>query len=432
MYIVHLLYNPINLAHLKQGERMNFSQTSNGFDIVRDALETDVYNVSVINAVLQLYPLAIAECQIVERDYGIYPKGFAGLLTEKLQDLRGLKSHTKLRNYLKQTWKFIHPVFFEWLAKYRFNPDNIKMWQDEDGHLYGSYKGMVVDIIFTEQITMMVTSQIRNEVYDWYPDDNWEDEYLRIIEVFVEKQMKFAEFGLRRRAFTWMHDRIAVLNAQFGGDSYVGSSSPYHCEQTGFIPKGTVNHFWYLLHGARYGIEDANELASLAWRAVYGNDLGTALPDTWGRRLYFSTVAPGMTQMINSYRHDSDEPKYFTDDLVAYFTHPRNRRDLKGVTAMFTDSVNDITAPKIYDYANQWFNVSFGIGGALTNNKRFFKKTPAYRPLNMVAKPVAFSFNAGKNFTKIAKVPDGKGKNVGDPNIIAEIERIKTKYPWVY
>ncbi len=411
---------------------MKFSQTSNGFDIVRDPLETDVYNVSVINAILQLYPNTIAECQILDRDYGIYPKGFAGLLTEKFQDLRHLKSGVKLREYLRKRWKFIHPVFFKWLEQYRFVPESIHMWQDEEGRLYGFYRGSAVDNIFNEQIVMMITSQIRNEVFDWFPDDNWEDEYLKIIEVFAEREMKYAEFGLRRRAYNWMHDRIAILNAKYGGKAYVGSSSPLHCELTDFTPKGTLNHFWYLLHGARYGVQDANELATIAWRAVYGEDLGTALPDTWGRRLFFSTVAPGMTQMINSYRHDSDNPNDFTDDLFAYFTHPRNRRDLRGVTAMYTDSVNEVTAPQIFDYASQWFDVNFGVGGALTNNKKFFKNTPAYKPLNMVAKPISFSFDEGNNFIKIAKVPDGKGKNVGDPKIIAEIEQIKANNPWIY
>lgn len=412
---------------------MKNSQTSNGFDIIRDPLETDVYDASMINAILQLYPGVIAEYDIVDRDRAFYPKGFAGLLTEKIQDLKYLKSDPKLRSYLQKTAPHLSPIFFDWLVQYRFNPDYVKLWQNADGQLFGRILGPLEDIIPFEQASMAIASQIRNEIFDWFPDDNWVDVLYQIIELAISYYLIVSEFGLRRRAHTFMHDTIASVLDQRGGSMYVGSSSPFHnFHYGGRASKGTVAHLWYLLHGAKYGIENANEIASIAWRAVYGDDLGTGLPDTWGRRLYFSTIAPGMAQRIKSYRHDSGDAFEFTDDLKAFFSHPKNRCDLKKITLMFTDSLDIQKAIKINQYATQWFQVAFGIGGHFTNNSQYFKKTPAYRPLNMVAKPVSFSFDGGNTFVKIAKVPDGKGKNVGDPAIIAEIERIKASYPWIY
>ena len=62
------------------------SHKSSGSDIIRDVLETDVYDCSMINGVLQLYPEAWGWMVVVDRDHALYPKGFAGLLTEKFQD----------------------------------------------------------------------------------------------------------------------------------------------------------------------------------------------------------------------------------------------------------------------------------------------------------------------------------------------------------
>lgn len=405
---------------------------SSGKDIIRDVLETDVYNCSMINAAIQLYPDTWAWYEVLDRDNAIYPKGFAGLLTEKFQDLRTLSSNPELRDFLREKWGFLAAEFFNWLEKYRFVPEYIKVWQDERGHLFGKIIGPWSDIMFDEQIFMAITAQTRNEEMNFYPDENWVDELLKNIYEMRAANLHVSEFGLRRRAFNWMQDIVTDYLIKYGGDMYVGSSSPYHAKMSGLSPKGTVAHLWYLFHGAKYGVENANMAALIAWRAIYGDNLGTALPDTWGNKFFLSTLTPGMARLIKSFRHDSGDPYEFTDDYRLFYSHPKNHVDLSTITLMFSDSLTIESAKKIDKYASQWFKTAYGIGGFFTNNKDYFKKTPAYRPLNMVVKPWAFSFDFGETWTLVAKVPDGNGKNVGDPDVIAKIIEIKKKYPFLY
>lgn len=406
---------------------------SSGSDIIRDVLETDVYDCSMINASIQLYPEAWAWYQVVDRDHAIYPKGFAGLLTEKFQDLRSLTSKVELRNFLHEKWGFLAKEFFEWLEKYKFVPEYITVWQDKEGRLFGKIIGPWSEIIFDEQILMAITSQTRNEELGFYPDDNWVDELLKNIWEMRAARLKVSEFGMRRRAFNWMHDIVTQNLIKYGGDSYVGSSSPYHSMMSGLSPKGTVAHLWYLFHGALYGVEKGNMAASIAWRAIYGDNLGTALPDTWGTRFYLSTLTPGMARLIKSYRHDSGDPFEFTENFRRFFVHPKNNIDTSTVTMIYTDSLSIASAKEIDKVATHWFQTAYGIGGFFTNNKDYFKKTPAYTPLNMVVKPWAFDpFTHGDNWIKVAKVPDGQGKTVGDPEVIAQIMEIKTRHPFTY
>lgn len=406
---------------------------SSGTDIIRDPLETDVYDCSMINGARQLYPEAWAWMVVVDRDHAIYPKGFAGLLTEKFQDLRSLRSDEVLRNFLQAKWGFLAKEFFDWLEKYKFVPEYIKVWQDEEGHLFGKIIGPWSEIIFDEQIFMAVTAQTRNEELGFYPDENWADELLKNIYEMRAARLKVSEFGLRRRAFSWMQDVATEYLIKYGGDSYVGSSSPYHSLMSDTSPKGTVAHLWYLFHSALYGIENANMAASIAWRAIYGDNLGTALPDTWGRGFYLATLTPGMARLIKSYRHDSGDPFEFAEDFRKFFVHPKNNIDPSTVTLIFSDSLTIDRAKQIDKVVSRTFQTAYGIGGFFTNNKNYFKKTPAYTPLNMVVKPWAFDpFSHGQNWIKVAKVPDGKGKNVGDPETIALIMEAKKKHPFKY
>jgi len=406
---------------------------SSGTDIIRDILETDVYNCSMINAALQLYPDTWAWYEIVDRDHAIYPKEFAGLLTEKFQDLRSLRSNPELRDFLREKWSFLAQEFFDWLEKYRFVPEYIKVWQDEEGHLFGKITGPWIDVMFYEQIIMAVISQTRNEELGFYPDEDWVDELLKNIYEMRAANLHVSEFGLRRRAYNWMQDIVTDYLIKYGGEMYVGSSSPYHAKMSGLSPKGTVAHLWYLFHGAKYGVENANMAATVAWRAIYGTNLGTALPDTWGSKFFFSTLTPGMGRLIKSYRWDSGDPYEFTDVVRLFYAHPKNYVDLSEITIMYTDSLDVKRAKEIEAYARRWFKSADGIGGHLTNNKAYFKKTPVYTPLNMVVKPFGFRIlDFGETWIKVAKVPDSVGKNVGDPEAIDQIIEIKKKHPFLY
>ena len=406
-------------------------QRSSGTDIIRDVLETDVYQCSQIHAANDLYPDDWSWYVVVDRDHEVYPKNFAGLVTEKFQDLRALRSEDGLRNYLRQKWPFLGD-FFTWIEKYRFVPEYIKVWQDEEGHLFGKILGPWSDIILMEQIFLAVVSQTRNEELEFYPDENWVDELLKIIYNMRAANLKVSEFGLRRRAYNWMQDIVTDYLIKYGGEMYVSSSSPYHARMSDMSPKGTVAHLWYLNHGARFGVELANQAASVAWRAIYGNDLGTALPDTWGSSFYWATMTPGMARLIKSYRHDSGDPYKFVDLARRFLIHPKNNIDPSTITLIFTDSLSDTKAKEIDAYARRWFKTAYGIGGYFTNNKLFFKKTSNYKPLNMVVKPFAFSFDHGVSWVKVAKVPDSPGKNVGDPEVIAEIMKIKSRHFYTY
>lgn len=406
---------------------------SSGIDIVRDLLETDVYDCSMINAANQLYPEAWVWMIIVDRDHAIYPKGFSGLLSEKFQDLRTLHSKPELRKFLQDKWGFLAKEFFDWLEHYKFVPEYINLWQDEEGHLFGKILGPWAPIIPYEQIIMMVISQTRNEELGFYPDENWIDELLKNIWEMRAANLKVSEFGLRRRAFSWMQDIVTENLIKYGGDSYVGSSSPYHAKMSGLSPKGTVAHLWYLFHGAIYGVENGNMAASIAWRAIYGDNVGTGLPDTWGRKFYLATLTPGMAKLIKSYRHDSGDPFEFTEDFRRFLKHPKNNIEPSTVTLIYTDSLSISKAKEIDKVATRWFQTAYGIGGFFTNNREYFKKTPAFTPLNMVVKPWAFDpYTHGDNWIKVAKVPDSKGKNVGDPEVIAQIMEIKRRHLFEY
>jgi len=405
---------------------------SSGSEIVRDTLETDVYDVSQINAAETLYPGTWIWYKYVDRDHYVYPKNFAGLITEKFQDLRGLRSDPGLRAFLHQTWPFLPKEIFPWIENWRFDPDGIKMWQDADGHMDGNIIGPWGMRIPYEQISMAVSSQTRNEELNYLPDDNWHDTAIDYIQTLVDAGVTVSEFGMRRRAYNWMQDEITELLIKYGEGMYVGSSCPYHARMSGLSPKGTQGHQWKMFHAAKYGIENANQAAQIAWRAVYGTNLGTELTDTFTSDYYWNTLTPGMAQLIKSYRQDSGDPFLWTDHALRFLTDPHIRVDPSIITMMYSDALDCDKVIAINSYAKRWFKTSYGMGGFWTNNINFFKNTPAYKPLNIVVKPYAFSFDYGTTWTKVAKVPDNAGKNIGDSEVVAQYLKVIEKSPFKY
>lgn len=414
------------------------TKRSSGNEIIRDILENDVYDDSMCHAFRTLYPKAWGYYEFNDRDNTVYPPGYAGLLTEKIQDLKKVGSDKNIMEFFRNSWHFIPKSYFDWREKYRYNPELVKFWQDDEGHLRGKVFGPITMGIFFETVLLAINSQTFNEEMGWYPDDDWIEVLYQSIDRMKEAELKVAEFAMRRRAYNWMHDQANDALFRRGvsfklGGIYVGASVPYHAYFNGIAPKGTVAHQWYMFHAAVFGIEWANQTANAAWRAVYGNNLGTALMDTFTDEYFWATLTPELARLIKSFRFDSGNAIRQINMANAFLTHPSIGVDPTEITLMPTDSLDDITAIKISKHIRKLnYQDAFGIGGHFSNNKEFFKKTPAYRPLRTVIKLVGVSLDEGTTLLSTAKLSNTQGKYTGDPAKIAEyLEHIK-RHPFPF
>ena len=407
-------------------------------EMFRDITENDVYDFSMMAANLALYPDALVEYQIVDRSGADYPNYFADIIMEKLQDAPRIKNDLKLNRFLSEYFPYPPAEFFPWLSNLRLNSDYVKIQLTPQNRLTGSIIGPWVETTPFEQIIMGTSTQTYNELRGFLPDKNWEEKLIPRIKNLRQNGAIVSEFGLRRRAYHWMQDRVNELLVTYGGlfglgGIFAGSSSPFHCYPYNISPKGTVAHQEYEFHAAKFGIENANLATIMAWRAVYGDELGTALPDTFTSDYFWMTLPPILARMIKSYRQDSGDPFLWTDHVYRYFKHfdlPTSE-----TTLMYTDSLDDVKAIEILNYvrkSNYGFKVAFGMGGFFTNNKLFFENTPAYKPLQLVVKLVKVSLDGGKTWIPTAKVPDVASKAVGDTITIAKFQKAIAKLPFDY
>ncbi len=411
-------------------------QTSSVTDMFRDILETDVYNCSMENAAYSLYPTAWVRQEFKDRGETIYPPGFAQLITEKLQDAHKVGLSPHIMQFMKEKWGFLSKEYYQWLSEFHFNPHYLQLWQNADGTLHGVIEGPWHEIMKLEQLLLATITQTYNELMNFYPDSNWLKTLDPVIEKFKKYDIKISEFGLRRRAFTWMHDQVNDYLYYKGrpfteGGIYVGTSSPYHSQFYNISPKGTVAHQWYQFHAALYGVEYANLAANSAWRAVYGDNLGTALTDTFTSDYFWYNLTPGMARLIKSYRQDSGDPFLWTAHAQAFFQQAGINPS--EVTLMFTDSLDGDKAIQIAKFVrSKGFQVAFGLGGFFTNNKMFFSKTPAYKPLKIVVKMVAVSMDYGQTWLDTAKLSDDAGKHTGKTEVVKQYLNVVSRHPFPF
>lgn len=413
-------------------------KVTSGNEKVRDILENDVYDDSMSHGYRSLYPEAWGWMEFNDRDDTVYPSGYAGLLNEQFQDLRKVGSDPAKMDFFSNAWNFIPQRYFDWRQSFRFNPEYITFWQDDQDHLRGKIIAPMAEVGFYESPLLTVNSQTFNEINDWHPDDNWEDVLRESIDNMNEAGLKVAEFGFRRRAYNWMHDRVNQILFEYGGSFkngglYTGPSTPYHAYFNGLAPKGTVAHQWPMFHAAVFGIEWANQTATAAWRAVYGTNVATALPDTFTDAFFWTTLTREMAHLIPSYRFDSGNAIQQINLANRYFTNRSIEVDPSSKTLMPTDSLDDHTAIKLSRHIRSLgYQDAFGIGGHFTNNKNYFKKTPAYRPLRTVIKLIAVSLDHRLSWLKTAKLSNTPGKYTGSENTIEDYLAYISKHPFPY
>lgn len=411
---------------------------SSGTEIIRDMMEQDAYIDSMGNA-SRIYPRCWAEYVIKDRDNTVYPKGFAGLVKEKIQDLKSLKLTPKAKKFLETKWPFVSKIYWDWLEEFRYNPEYITLWQDDGGHLDGRIKGPWMDGMQFGSVIVAVIVQTRNEEFGFYPDDNWLDELFSIIDHLLETGGRISEFSFRRRPYAFMQDLANDHLMSRGGyytdgGIYVGSSNKYESMRYDTTPKGSVAHEWYMMHAAKYGLENANLTSLTDWRAIFGDSLGTiCLTDTWTSRYFWAKMPACLAHLFLSYRQDSKDPIEWTKDLLRFITHPSINIDPKLITGLYTNRLDQFEVRRIHQFANPILKeATYGAGELFGGNIKFFKKTPAYFPANIVTKPIAFSFDDGDTYIDTCKTSDDIGKITGKPKVVEEYLKIINNTPFPY
>lgn len=334
---------------------------------IRSILDTDLYKLTMMWAVLKLYPNVRVGYKFTDRKAkGKWTAAAVAELQRRINAMSDLRLTPAERNWCELNMPWVDRAFWDYLQNYRFDPSEVAVSLDAKNNLQIKIKGLWCRTILWEVPLMALIC----EVYYDLIDTNWTEEGQ--VEKMEAKAAKMAEagvlwgdFGTRRRRHFEAQERVVVAGKKY--KNFTGTSNVYLAMKHGVKALGTMAHEWIMAHSALFSLKHANRYALNAWAQVYNGELGTALPDTFGTDAFLRDFDSSLARLFDSVRHDSGDPKVFAEKMIAHYK--KLRIDWTAKPLGFTDGNSADSAIEIH----KWYTAKggkcwFGIGTSLSND----------------------------------------------------------------
>ena len=378
--------------------------------VIKTILDTDLYKFTTSYAYIKLFPYAVGTFSFKDRDETEYTEGFLNALRNEIQNLKLVALTEEELEYMCSHCRFLPRVYWEWLSSFRFDPQKIEVYLDENRHLHMEVADYLYKVTVYEVPLQAIISEIKNQFLNRIPDKHSILEKLEGKIVLSNNHgMLFSEFGTRRRFSFEVHD-IVVAYLKEHARFCTGTSNCYFAMKYDMKPMGTHPHEWFMFHGAQFGYKHANYMALENWVNVYDGDLGTALSDTYTSDSFLSNFSRKQAKLFDGVRCDSGDEFEFIERLIARYKELGIDPTTK--TIIFSNALDFEKALSIYEYCKGKIRCSFGIGTNLTNDT-------GYQPSNIVMKLSRCKMNLNQEWRECVKLSDDMGKHMGS---ISEVE----------
>lgn len=283
-------------------------------------------------------------------------------------------------------------------------------------------------VTFWETIVMAEVNEMYFENYLQKQGINPEDVYAdgdrrldkKIAILQANPDIKFSEFGTRRHfSYKWQHHIVQRLLTECP-DNFLGTSNVAIAADTNTTPIGTFAHEMPMIYAgiadARgEDIKESHNKFLKDWQDFYGNDLSTALTDTFGSEFFFTDLTPQQAQEWKALRHDSGDPFDFGERVIDFYnTHGINPQEK---TIVFSDGLDIDTITELHKRFNNRIGNVYGWGTTLTNDL-------GLKPLNIVMKATHVRIPDTGQEADLVKLSDNKGKHTGPIEQIRKYQQV--------
>jgi len=355
-------------------------------------------------AVTKLYPDVIARYKFINRGKHEFPHGFAEKLQEQVNAMSNLALTNDEKNFLSKNCPYISPAYLDFLQGYRYNPNEVKIYQDEynisvevEGNWYRTILWEVPLLALISELFYETTKAVRIDNNEIIANTS------NKVDLYNKLNVTVAEFGTRRRHSYQVQDLVVEELTNHSGKSFVGTSNVHFAHKYNVKPIGTHAHEWFMFHAARFGYKVANSMSLDRWVKVYYGDLGIALTDTYTSDIFFRQFDKKLSKLFDGVRHDSGDPIEFGHKVINHYEkmgiNPLHK------TIIFSDGLNSEKVEIITNHFKGKIGLSFGIGTNLTNDV-------GLRPMNIVMKLTEIS-SYDIPWTGVVKLSDERNKHTG-------------------
>ena len=385
--------------------------------IIQSVLDTDLYKFTTSYAYSKLYPRAYGQFRFIDRGKTTYPQCFAEELKKEIQEMSKLALTKDEASFLYRELPYLPPTYIDFVRGFRFDPEEVKVEQDAEGHLSIIAEGLLYRVTLWETPILALVSELYYKMLGAQPDMEYtERTIISKARKLAEHGITFSMFGMRRRFSAAIEDRVTELLKEHAAGYLFGTSNVYYAYKHGLRVSGTHPHEWIQFHGAMFGYKMANYMAMEDWINVYDGDLGTVLTDTYTTDVFMRNFSKKHAMLFTSLRHDSGDPLQFTEKVIARYRELRVDPTIKYI--IFSDGLDPERAIEIANYCKGRIGASFGIGTNLSNDVG-----NGVRPMNIVMKLWKCKMTEKERWNPCVKLSDVDGKHTGEPEEIELAQR---------
>ena len=397
--------------------------------IITHFTDNDLYTFTCQYYILKQYPRAEVEYTFYDRNRECYPQGFAELLREQMERMREVVISDEEIAFMQSKCLFLPLWYFTFLKGYRFNPDELEISQDAEGHLDILVRGKWFSTIMWEMPLLSTISELAhilrgdNEKYD---EEHERLKATRKTEQFLEAGLILGDMGTRRR-FSFEHQEMVIRTMKEVASSrqwpgkFTGTSNVWLAKKYNLIPLGTMSHQLISFEENVSGLFECNYNVMKKFSDVYDGDNGIYLYDCFGDTVFFCNLSKRMAMMYKGLRIDSGDEFAQTEKIIAKYKSLGI--DPAGKQIVYSNALTIDKAIEIHRYCNGRVMDSYGVGTFLTCD------ITGCEPMNIVVKLTRGRITELRAWHDCVKLSCDEGKTLGNKDkcayLLAQVEAEK-------
>ncbi len=385
--------------------------------------DNDLYTFTCQYYVLKTYPRAEVEYSFIDRNKTVYPDGFAALLQEQVDYMKNVVITDEEIAYMTERCVYLPLWYFTFLKGYRFNPAEVAISQDKEGHLSITVHGKWFSTIMWEMPLLSCISELmhilRGDLERY--DASLEESRARLkSEQIFGGGLILGDMGTRRRlSFDHQEMVVRVMKevwdsqswpGRFTGTSNVWLAMKYDCS-----PLGTMSHQLISFEENVSGVFECNYAVMKKFSDVFDGDNGIYLYDCFGDKVFFSNLSKRMAMMYKGLRVDSGNEEEQIEKIIAKYKELGIDPATKQV--VFSNGLNIERALEIHKYCAGRVLDSYGVGTFLTCD------VTGCSPMNIVVKLTKGRITEKREWHDCVKLSCDLTKTLGNP---AKCEYLKS------
>lgn len=383
--------------------------------IINHFTDNDLYTFSCQYYIMQQYPRAEVEYTFIDRNNTVYPEGFDKLLKQQVDYMRNVIITDEEIEFMTTRCVWLPVWYFIFLRGYRFNPGEVEISQDEEGHLSIRIVGKWFSTIMWEMPLLSCISEIIHIL-------NGDDEKYDIAterQKVVEKSEKIFSSGLvlgdmgTRRRFSYEHQKMVletmaeVYRSKQWEGIFTGTSNVYLAMLLDLKPLGTLSHQIISFEENVSGVFECNYSVMKKFSDVYDGNNGIYLYDCFGDELFFKNLSKRMAMMYSGLRVDSGVEEEQTEKIIEKYISLGIDPTTKQV--VYSNGLDIDRCIEIHRYCNGRVQDSYGVGTNLMCD------IDDVRPSNIVIKLTKCRITEAREWHNCIKLSCDKGKILGNP-----------------